>query len=69
MDNKYLASALMRGARSRTRRGEHERMGEDALQLSLAPDLAHDIARDPAEMKVRIVLSALLARLNCLAWA
>jgi hypothetical protein len=25
-------------------------MGEDALHLSLAPDLAHDIARDPAEI-------------------
>jgi hypothetical protein len=25
-------------------------MGEDALQLSLAPDLAYDVARDPAEI-------------------
>ena len=25
-------------------------MGEDALQLSLALDLAHDVARDPAEI-------------------
>src|ERR1700722_2451355 len=30
--------------------GEHERMGEDALQPSFAPDLAHDVARDPAEI-------------------
>ena len=30
--------------------GEHQRMGEDALQLSLALDLAHDVARDPAEI-------------------
>src|SRR6202167_3180946 len=30
--------------------GEHERMGEDALQLSLALDPAHDVARDPAEI-------------------
>ena len=30
--------------------GEHERMGEGALQFSLALDLAHDIADDPAEI-------------------
>jgi len=30
--------------------GEHQRMGEDALQFSLALDLAHDVARDPAEI-------------------
>src|SRR6476646_2458281 len=30
--------------------GEHERMGEGALQFSLAPDLAHDVANDPAEI-------------------
>ena len=30
--------------------GEHQRMGEDALQLGLALDLAHDVARDPAEI-------------------
>jgi hypothetical protein len=29
---------------------EHERMGEDALQFGVAPDLAHDVARDPAEI-------------------
>ena len=28
----------------------HQRMSEDALQLGLAPDLAHDVARDPAEI-------------------
>ena len=26
--------------------GEHERMGEDALQRGVAFDLAHDVARD-----------------------
>ena len=30
--------------------GEHQRMGEDALQFGVAPDLAHDVARDPAEI-------------------
>ena len=30
--------------------GEHQRMGEDALQLGLALDLAHDVANDPAEI-------------------
>jgi hypothetical protein len=30
--------------------GEHERMGEGALQLSLALDLARDVANDPAEI-------------------
>ena len=30
--------------------GEHERMGEGALQFSLALDLAHDVADDPAEI-------------------
>jgi hypothetical protein len=29
---------------------EHERMGEDALQFSVAPDLARDVARDLAEI-------------------
>ena len=29
---------------------EHERTGEDALQFGVAPDLAHDVARDPAEI-------------------
>jgi hypothetical protein len=31
--------------------GEHERMGEDALQIGLAPDLAHDVASDPATVQ------------------
>ena len=48
--------------------GEHQRMGEDALQLSLALDLAHDVARDPAEIGSDR-LQRRLARLNCLAWA
>ena len=30
--------------------GEHDRMGEGALQFSLALDLAHDVANDPAEI-------------------
>ena len=30
--------------------GEHERMGEDALQRGVAFDLAHDVARDAAEI-------------------
>ena len=30
--------------------GEHEIMGEGALQPGLASDLAHDVARDPAEI-------------------
>ena len=30
--------------------GEHERMGGGAFQFSLALDLAHDIADDPAEI-------------------
>ena len=30
--------------------GQHERMGEDALQFSLALDLAHDVANDPTEI-------------------
>ena len=30
--------------------GEHERMGEGALQRGVALDLAHDVARDPAEI-------------------
>ena len=28
---------------------EHERMGEDAVQFGVAPDLAHDVACDPAD--------------------
>jgi hypothetical protein len=48
--------------------GKHQRMGEDALPFGVALDLAHDVARDPAEIGA-IVLSARLARLNCLAWA
>jgi hypothetical protein len=30
--------------------GEHERMGEHALEFGVALDLARDVARDPAEM-------------------
>jgi hypothetical protein len=30
--------------------GEHERMGEDALQRGVALDLAYDVARDAAEI-------------------
>ena len=30
--------------------GEHQRMGEGALQFSLVPDLAPDVANDPAEI-------------------
>ena len=30
--------------------GQHQRMGEDALQFGLALDLAHDVANDPAEI-------------------
>ena len=30
--------------------GKHERMGEDALPFGVAVDLAHDVARDPAEI-------------------
>jgi hypothetical protein len=30
--------------------GQHKRMGEDALEFSLALDLANDVARDPAEI-------------------
>ena len=30
--------------------GEHQRMGKGALQFSLALDLAHDVANDPAEI-------------------
>ena len=31
--------------------GEHQRVGEDALQCGVALDLAHDVARDPTEYK------------------
>ena len=31
-------------------KGEHQRMGEDALQCGVALDLAHDVARDAAEI-------------------
>ena len=48
--------------------GKHQRMGEDALQLSLALDLAHDVARDLAEIGSDC-LERRLARLNCLACA
>ena len=41
-----LASALMLAQPA----GEHERMGEGALQFSLALDVAHDVANDPAEI-------------------
>jgi hypothetical protein len=44
-----FASALIL-ARLAHPAAEHERMGEDALQFSVAPDLAHDVARDPAEI-------------------
>ena len=30
--------------------GEHQRVGEDALQCGVALDLAHDVARDPTEI-------------------
>jgi hypothetical protein len=30
--------------------GEHERTGEGALQIGVGLDLAHDVARDPAEI-------------------
>ena len=30
--------------------GEHQRRGEGALQFGVAPDLAHDVAHDPAEI-------------------
>ena len=30
--------------------GEHQLMGEDALQCGVALDLAHDVARDPTEI-------------------
>jgi hypothetical protein len=30
--------------------GEHERTGEGALQVGVGIDLAHDVARDPAEI-------------------
>ena len=29
---------------------QHERMGEGALEFGLAPDFAHDVANDPAEI-------------------
>ena len=32
--------------------GEHERMGEGALEFGLVPDLAPDVARDPAEIGI-----------------
>ena len=44
-----LASALMLALLAHPAR-QHQRMGEDALQLGLAPDLAHDVAHDPAEI-------------------
>ena len=44
-----LASALMLALLAHPPR-PHQRMSEDALQLGLAPDLAHDVARDPAEI-------------------
>ena len=44
-----LASALMLALLAHPA-GEHQRMGEDALQFSLALDLAHDVANDPAEI-------------------
>ena len=44
-----LASALMLALLAHPAR-QRQRMGEDALQLGLAPDLAHDVADDPAEI-------------------
>ena len=46
-----LLSALMLALLARTRRASIERKGgEDALQLGVAFDLAHDVARDAAEI-------------------
>ena len=44
-----LVSALMLALLAHAA-GEHERMGEGALQFSLVPDLAPDVANDPAEI-------------------
>jgi hypothetical protein len=44
-----LASALMLALLAHPA-GEHQRMGKGALQFSLALDLAHDVANDPAEI-------------------
>ena len=62
-----LLSALMLTLRAHPA-GEDQRIGEDALPFGVALDLAHDVARDPAEID-SIVFSARWARLNCLACA
>jgi hypothetical protein len=48
--------------------GEHQRMGEDALQFSLVPDLAHDVANDPTEISADR-LQRPVGALELLAWA
>jgi hypothetical protein len=44
-----LPSALMLALLAHAA-GEHQRMGEDALQFGVVLDLARDVARDPAEI-------------------
>ncbi len=44
-----LPSALMLALLAHPAR-QHERMGEGALEFGLAPDFAHDVANDPAEI-------------------